>query len=532
MATTLNEFVQLVKVVGGEEAVRILKELGVDTANLGKDTEQAGEKSAKASSMVDDLGAAGLRMVSQYAGLQGILNGFRQFVAYLEDIVRLQKELSDNAAGLADDAKTLGAQIGVDEEKSVSLLTQARIAGGLDRTAAREGLIAADIAFTDQGGLLSGANLKTSLSVLRFAGAAGFQGDDTAKLFSFLKAADRLKTPEDAELALAQIAAAGRKSKAASIGEYVGQLERGGLGYLQAKVPMQDVLEYAGQTRQVEVNAQLAATVMEQFLQVAVAGADPKFGNLIRRRAKQEGIDVRSMTSADKVRLGMAVLNDIDSQESENRVLRTLGPERGLALTKAFRESNVEATAAIGEAARAATPDIFQLEVERGTRQLGTRLRQNEAAREFQEYQAGKELLTITQARERAEAMVDSDVARGVNRFGFRREANVERYVLELLRQERTRLSREGLDVTQVDAELGKIVPFEESWLRSNFSVISGYSDATLAAIAHEIDEIKRRQSLDRQTELQQQINITNIGTQFNAADPLHDPEPVRDFNQ
>jgi hypothetical protein len=547
----MKEFVQMVKVTGVDEAVRQLKELGVNTAELGKETEEAGEKSEKASQkfggmggMVDGLGAAGKRMIAAYSGLGAIVDLFRDLQDILAKSVELQNELAGKAVDLAGGSKFLARQLGVTDDKAAGILTQIRIAGGLDAASASSIGIAADIAFADQGGLLAGQNFLSTRELAAFGGSNAMTSTEVGSLLGFLKAAGALRSPESAKLATSQIAAAARASRSKSIGAFVAQLERGGTGLLQQGLPLADVLELGGQARQVEVSEDLAAQTLITLEQLAVAGAEDKFNREMARVAQERGLDPKTLTSVQKIGLTRDIFGAIDSQAEQDRIAKLVSPERFLRLSKAFRASNVTATEVIGQRVAAASLAQFERDIEYGQAEISFRDEANKAAIDFSAYQTGRESFTISQARERAKAILDEQIAKGIVYIKDEvREAEEEKIVLELLQSRIDKLRREGADVTEAQKaadEIGWSIPSVN--IPGQIPFISGawnfgYRDSRLSRIAAATDEAQRQLLGAHEAERRANVtiinNVTNIGTQYQDVEAGRFPTPPPyDWNQ
>jgi hypothetical protein len=533
-----------IEVTGGERAKRAFDEVADAQGRVAQSVEDAGNTSEQASTKTDDLGQSALRMIASYVGLDAVLDMFRGLVELLEDAVRLQGELSSKASTFAQNSKTVARQLGVSEEEGAGVVTDVRIAGGLDQATASDLVIASDIAFgkAGLGGYLAGENAETTRQIAAFAGSRAFGSGDAGDLVKLLGLSGALVSPEDAKAAIAKISAAALKSDASSVGAFVGQVLEGGTGLLQQDVPLEEVLLISAQARSGETNEALAAQSVAVLEQVAVAGSSPKFNKEIARVASERGLDPAALTSAQRVGITRDVFGSIDSQAEQNRVAKLLPPEQFLRLLKAFRGSSVAASAPVSQAIASSSPVDFELAVEQGRGEISFRDAQNLAAAEFEEYQAGAERFTIASARNRAKSLVDRDIARGVGR-GYGREAEEERYVLAMLKDARDRLAESGHDVAEIDAALGDVdflklrVPVLEHFpLIGDFLSGTGYQDSRLNAVASAIDNVRRRSSLDRQAELEQQraanITVINNGTAYYGEDPLTDPPVPVDAGQ
>jgi hypothetical protein len=520
---------QRISVVGGAAAASEIKAVADATQEVGDASEKAGEKAKKGeggffslSGIVGKVTAAASDMVAGFLGMDAVVRLVSGLVAQLEKVVQLQDKLAAGSVSLAGESKLLARQLKLDERGGMDVLTKLRIAGGMDARTASEFGIAADVAFGDQGGLMKDENFAMTKDLAAFAGSKGMDVEAAKQLMGFLKAAGKLGSADDAKKAVAQIAAAATASKAPSVGAFVGMISRGGTGMLQAGMGFEDVLSAAGQARQVDVNEERASETLRTLEQVAT-GAEPDFTKEIDRVAKSRGMDVKGLTTAQRLGISRDILGGVTDQASENRVRGMLSPERGQRLIAAFRGSNVQATSGIGAAAAGATVGDFESTVAQGQSEITFRTAQNQAAAEYESAQRGLRMVTIKNARDRAKAAHEAEQAMGrENSTLVSDEAYQERYVREMLLRKRNELSRQGYDTAAVDAAANAQT--------GQWDPRYGYNDEWLAGMGAAIDEtIEKGKGRRGGTTV---VNVTNVGTMNAAYMPGTGTQQPADVNE
>jgi hypothetical protein len=517
----IEEYIQI---IGADRAEQELARLAGAQQQVGDTAEDAGKKSQQAGGQTTALGSAltsaasaAQSFVAGFIGLAGVQRLLSEVAQSLREVDELNRKLGGGAVDVASRAKILARQLGVGEEKGAEILTSLQIAGGLEAGGAQELGVAADIAF--EGKLLEGKNLTTTKDVAAFAGTMGFTGSETANLFGFLKTAGKLGSPEEAKEAIAKIAAAARASKAKSTGAFVEELARGGTGILQSGVSLEDVLAMGAQARQVEVSEELAAQSLASLEQVAV-GAEKPFTREIERRAREQGLDAKALTTAQRIGIARQIFGGITTQEEEDRVRKMLSAERGQRLIKAFRGSTVVETAGVGEAVETAGVEQFEGIVAQGRGELSFRQAQNRAAMEFEQYLSGREMATYKMAYDRAQAKAEEMIAGGQVDLGARIFGGTgrERLMLQLFQQRMEELRLEGVDVSGIQEAIGDVGMYKGRF--------GGYSDEALREIARAIDEAVRKASAENKATVN--VQVTNIGTAYyDEESGRHSPIPV-----
>lgn len=91
---TMKEFIQLIKVQGADEAIRTMRELGVDTANLGKNTEEAGGKAQGAAGLFGEFSGELASLATGYIGVQKIAEAFQLLKQDLIETSEAAKEFA------------------------------------------------------------------------------------------------------------------------------------------------------------------------------------------------------------------------------------------------------------------------------------------------------------------------------------------------------------------------------------------------------------------------------------------------------
>ena len=395
---------QRISVVGGAAAASEIKAVADATQQVGDASETTAGKAKKVDQgffslegAVGSVTKAATGMVTGFLGLESIKTLINDTISALERMRDLQQEMAGGAVSLAGQSKLLARQLKLDERGGMDVMTRLRVAGGMDARTASEFGIAADVALGDQGGLMKPENFAMTEDLAAFAGSKGMDVEAAKQLMGFLKAAKKLGSAEDAKKAVAQIAAAATASKAPSVGAFVGMISRGGTGMLQAGMGFEDVLSAAGQARQVDVNEERASETLRTLEQVAT-GAEPDFTKEIDRVARSRGMDVKGLTTAQRLGISRDILGGVTDQKSENRIRGMLSAERAQRLIAAFRGSNVQETVGIGAAAAAATTADFDATVTQGQSEMTFRAAQNQARDERLNAAQGEQRFTLTEA--------------------------------------------------------------------------------------------------------------------------------------
>lgn len=529
-----------IRVTGADQAAQDVNRVADATEHAGDATDQAGGKAKGAggkfgglTSILESAKTAAVGMVTGFMGMSLVNKLFSDALNALQKMKELSDEIAGTSVGLAGQSKLLGKQLGVGEVQGMKVLTDLRIAGGMDAGTAGQFGIAADVALGDQGGLLDEQNFEIAKEVAAFAGAKGFTGDEAAQLMGYLKTAGKLGSPEEAKRAMAQIAAAATASKAQSTGAFVAMLEKGGTGLLQTPgVTLEDVLTIGGQVRQVEVSEDLAAQSIKE-LEMVASGAEPEFTKEINRVADRQGLDTQALTTAQRVGIARQIFGGVTSQAEEDRVRGMMSAERSARLLKAFRASNVAATTGVAEAGRGATAEDFEATVEEGRQEMTFREQQSTAATEYQEAIAGRGLFTLQQARERAASKRKIAVAEGRRKEGmlFTPEAHVEEYLHEELMRRIEALQQRGVDLATLEPEgERRHWPHHDARMYARIAAgahhggIYGYKDEILMRMA---DIVTKAEAQLAAAGRPVTLNVTNIGANYSDVDPeRRTPEP------
>lgn len=418
----MGQIEEIIRLLGVEEVRRGLESVERAQDDVGKSAEEAGHKSAGAGQQLGTMDramqavtASAMKMVAGMLTIEAATQALRAYLDMLRQVDEAQKSLAEKTVGFAADAKIFGQQIGVSEAEGMRILSELQVAGGIDRGTASQLGIMAHIALGSQGGLLAGQNLETAKMIAGFAGAKGFTATEGGSLFSLLNTAGALTSPQAALEATAKIAAAADASKAASIGAFVGMVERGGTAMFQAGMDIDDVLAIAGQARQVTPavgGEELAAQAMLTLTQVAT-GAEKGFEAEILRTARAQGLDPATMTTADRIGIATQILGGITDQASENRVRAMLSPERAQRLIPSFRASNIAATTQVAAAGAGATAADAQRTIDQSRRTVTYQAAAGQAAREYAAAAEGAKYMSYALMSQMGAAAVERYQARG-----------------------------------------------------------------------------------------------------------------------
>ena len=561
--SNMQEFIQRVRVVGVDEAVREMRELGVNTENLGKKTKHAGQESSDAGSkffgfgnIVKGIAQQAKAMVTGFLGLSAVVSIINNLIANLEKVRDVQRELTESAVEYDSTMRKIAGQLGVSTNRAQLVSTQVRAAGGLSRGAAESLIISSDIAMRDEkggGGLLAGGNLAITREIAGYAGAKDFNESATGDLVDLLKSANRLKDVQTVKQAVAMISAASDSSRAANVGEFVQIAKAGGEGLLQAGVPLEDVLMMAVQARQVELSPMRSAHSLEVIQQLAIGGAEEKFNKEMAKVAADRGLDLATMSSADKVQLVRDIFAGVTTQEDENRLAEMISPERYLRMLKTFRGSNVTTTAGTSAVMAAARPENFDAVTREYQNSISYRRASDDAWDDLHDAMLGRELFSYNELRLRAEKAHKRAVASGETSEPFIGwgEYQVEKRMMDELISRRNALAYAGYDLSEFDQQFVEGVYNSQSQPIAKAEISArgmidripptvwgffgkGYRDSLLRDLSLEIDDVSRQQRLDTNAKIENQLQaqtVINIGTQYNDNEPGRFPSPETDLS-
>ncbi len=494
----MGKIQEVIEILGADRSEQELRRIARAEGKLGDETEKAGAKGKGAAgdfgsmnSALKALPASAASMVAGFASFEGVKAAFREFLDILKEIEEIQQRLSGQTVELANASKILSKQLGVTEEQGMKTMRGLKVAGGFDEGTAQAFGVGADIAFQPQGGLLGGENLKTAKQVAGFVGATGMQGQAASDLMRFLQKTGQLKTPEAAKAALAKIKAAAAASDAASIGEFVSQLLKGGMGMAQAGLSLDDILTVGGQAVGVESSGELAAQSMKD-LEALATGAEEKFTREIERAARKRGLDPKKLTTAQRIGITRDIFGGITTQEEEDRVRAMMSAERGVRLIKAYRASNVEATAGVSAGAAGATAGDFETMVDEYKETVSYQDAASRARGKYAAAEQGRDTFFRDKLRREAKEYVERGKASG--RFGLGKqllssdEALEEHEMKMRLDQMAWELRESGL---LSEEDLQEAAAAEEALGPGN--QFTGFADQLLLKYAQTVERLRQK---------------------------------------
>jgi hypothetical protein len=516
----MKEFVQLVKVVGVDEAVRALKELGVNTAELGKETEEVGKMGKKASGEFGVLGdilnnvkSAATGMVTSFAGLEVAKKLAAELVEHFREIEEIRKRLAEQTVTLSEGAARFAAQTNVSEAESIKIVSGLAAAGGLSYGAAESLGKQIDIATGGTGGIKNAQNLAFAQAIAPFAGAKALEGSEIEALVQYLGTTGQFASMEQLKLALAKLERTSAASEAGKVGKFATQLNVTGQGFTRAGVSLDDQLAIAAQAIGANKYSGAVATEAAKTLLVLASGAEDKFTAEIDKYARSKSIDVGTLGRGQRVGLIRDYVAGLDTKAEIDRFFKIVSVERAQRIFDAFGPENVVAQSKAANAAAGATLADFEGSVASHTISARFLDASSEADRNRRDAELGFEFAAIHRLRAIFAAYLAREKVQGRNsylNFWSRDEARVEALILSHLENELQTLREQGVDVSE--AEAVSHFPFE--------NVFTGVNDRQLAKFARAIEKTKNS------------VIINHIGVQYNDVEAGRMPPPDIDLNQ
>jgi hypothetical protein len=475
----MKEFVQMVKVHGAEEAMRQLRELGVDTENLGKETKEAGEQGQKAAGkfgglnpVLDSIRKGALGMIASFGGMTAVTQLFREFYDVLVQIDLMQKAMAEKTVSLAEASKEFAAQTGMSEQDSIRTVSGLAEKGGLDYGAAKELGKTMDIVTADTGGIRNEKNLRLAEIVAPFVGANALDGDAVTALLNFLQTTGQLGSPEQLKTALSKITATSGNSSANTVGEFATQLNANATRLQGANIGFERQLQIgAVAIGGTAGNAAEAATATQTLLSLA-GGSSKEFNKVIDSYAKSEGMDARSLTRADRLDLIRKYVSAIDTPEEEKQFFSAVAPEQALRVHGAFGAVATGKGRAAIDALAAAESSDFESSVSDYQGTVRFRAASDAAAQDAADAIRGAEVFPLQHAKEQAGRFRQRDLSRGEGTWDeliMTDEAVIERRAQRLLRSQLNEARGAGVDTSAAEALQPRA-----------FNPYSGYSDSAM----------------------------------------------------
>lgn len=508
-----KEFVQKVRVEGSEEAIKALRDMGYQVEELGKDTQQAGQKGQQAASAFSDFSqtegvmlrvATGAKnMLASFAGMGAILKLYQEFKELLVEIETIQKRFADTAISLSERSKRFAGQTGLGEKESIEFIGGLAQKGGLTDAAAESLGLITDIALSDAGGVKNPVNRALAEMIAPFAAAKSIEGADIEALFRFLKANDKLGSVEEMRTAVSQFVATALASYASNVGGFAGQVNRTVGSLVGAGVSFEDQLRIGtiaiGGAQGNQAEAEEATKTLIAF----AGGAEKDAVKLMDAYAKSRGQDPSKLTRGQRIILAFDYLASLDTEAEQKAYFAATSPERASRLFQSFGPlAQAQHSAAAGAFTTATEADYERIVNDF----LKTRRYQAESERASQDTAdalRGLKIYPYVQAREVARRqlarMKEAGEIGTLDLLIRSDESFVEELMVERYSRAMDELKARGVDVSGAEK-------LRDSFVRGRSpGLIYGYPDKPLQDFILNVHQ-------------------TYIGTKFETVDPLVDP--------
>ncbi len=311
----------------------------------------------------ENLKSGVLGWLGGYAGFQTVMSLVDKYIQHLEKVREAMRKIADEAQGTTGGTHQLAVQLGDVSEmgfkRAQMIAGQVGEAGGFDLDTANQFAISMDVAMGKRGGIK--ANMASAKEIAGVAGALNLKSDEVGKLVELLDTSGALESPEKTKEAIAKIRAAFTQSRSTSFGAFAGMLQKGGTGMLLEGMNLDDVLQYAVQTRQVSASEDLAATAMEQFGRASI-GATGESDKFLKEEAQKRNLDYSKMNMTQKTGFLKTLFQEADTPEKQDALKSAIPAEVYTTLKKTFAETNLQATAGASKAvsdAKASDIDVL-----------------------------------------------------------------------------------------------------------------------------------------------------------------------------
>jgi len=221
---------------------------------------------------ISTLKAQVVGLVTAWLSIQGVQRIFGAIIASMERMIELQKKLLEKAIPLSRIGQALEFQtgtVGKQQYWARQALDLQRVGGLTSTNAAKEMMVAMDIAFSQQGGIRNEEIMELARQLAPFVGGAQLQGPEVAKLFEFAGIAGVQPAAEDYKQYFAMLKGGYTAAKATDFGRYMEALQRAGTAYIAMGGSFEQAISAFVAARAVTPSEPLAATLMEQASRMA-----------------------------------------------------------------------------------------------------------------------------------------------------------------------------------------------------------------------------------------------------------------------
>ena len=271
------------KITDAELAKQQLEQLGKATEDVGQrarqaektsgqSTDETNQKLEKKKGILDGLKNQVTSLIGGYFGFQAVITLISGFIAKLERVQQLQREIYERSLQMGDVGQRLEIQTGTTGKQNfwAKQALELQKAGGLrDINAAAEMMVSGDIAFSGIGGIKDKNVRQLLTQIAPVVGAAGLGGQEVAKAFEFAGAAGIAPNAGAYKKYFAQLRAGFTASKATDFGQFMVGLQQGATGYMAQGGSLEQAISLFTGARSVSANEALSATLIEQSTRLA-----------------------------------------------------------------------------------------------------------------------------------------------------------------------------------------------------------------------------------------------------------------------
>ena len=271
------------KITDAELAKQQLEQLGKATEDVGQrarqaektsgqSTDETNQKLEKKKGILDGLKNQVTSLIGGYFGFQAVITLISGFIAKLERVQQLQREIYERSLQMGDVGQRLEIQTGTTGKQNfwAKQALELQKAGGLrDINAAAEMMVSGDIAFSGIGGIKDKNVRQLLTQIAPVVGAAGLGGQEVAKAFEFAGAAGIAPNAGAYKKYFAQLRAGFTASKATDFGQFMVGLQQGATGYMAQGGSLEQAISLFTGARSVSANEALSATLIEQSTRFA-----------------------------------------------------------------------------------------------------------------------------------------------------------------------------------------------------------------------------------------------------------------------
>ncbi|HBG77669.1 MAG TPA: hypothetical protein DDW84_02305 [Phycisphaerales bacterium] len=277
-----------------EDISKSAQQLGQKTVEGNKQaadsTEKATQKMSFQQRILDGLVSQAKGLVVAWLGMKSVSLLWDTLNKKIERSLELSKEFYNKTVDVQRLGQRLELQtgtVGQQRQWGNKILALQKESGLTDPVAAQQAMLAADIAFSKQGGVKDEKILNLLMSVSSFFGAAQLTSDAVSKLFEFAGIAGVKPTEAAYKDYFAKILAGFTSSKTTDLGEYMIGLQKGATGYVAQGGSLAEAIATFSAARSVMANESLAATLLEQVTRLSGGGYEKP------RKAIERGMHVK-----------------------------------------------------------------------------------------------------------------------------------------------------------------------------------------------------------------------------------------------